>query len=597
MVLFATGQNSVLFGRLIKSFSVAQVPANKRTATGKPSAIGSSARGRYVRYIFCGEREAVVTRAESTTSHEPVFQSGGQHHLMLRSLQELHQRLSQYEGVRFQIMGRSASGADTVLAEALLPSEALLELAIDADESLADGASGELPARDFTLEAVVDTAAAKAAGAIIPSQTSKPQPVLRLCVEYQCAPLRLRDNSTAASLPARQFPGQASLSVSILHCKGLAKAADAAGLQAETMEDGLNVYITCYIYDGKHVTDVVQTGIVRQSFAPKFNFTELLSLDLSREFLLGSARAASEVVFEARHRPADAPPPSGDAGEDESHDIVLGTAAVPLLPVLQSETGVDGTYELRTDKQQSVGKIQVHLQVPGVHAPFDPTAAAISDAMASDGLAEQTETETLPRAPRADEPTHPLDQSVSGNTKYLLRSRVTINIPDARLPPSVLQPLVAQDVLFYMRCAPTRKVSVRVPLFLHASEPSTCWRQAGTSGTTKLTGPTHPYAGCGPIVACCQPTHAASWSTRMLTSHAISKKARSSSSCSQSAATVRIAQHYFRWTRAYAAKLLRLSDESAAHSTMSHRSRDRKRTRGTVSCLTHRCCSFYVAAV
>ena len=84
---------------------------------------------------------------------------------------------------------------------------------------------------------------------------------------------------------------------------------------------------------------------------------------------------------------ADAPPPNGDAGEDESHDIVLGTAAVPLLPVLQSETGVDGAYELRTDKQQSVGKIQVHLSVPGVHAPFDPTAAAISDAMASEGLA------------------------------------------------------------------------------------------------------------------------------------------------------------------------------------------------------------------
>jgi hypothetical protein len=77
------------------------------------------------------------------------------------------------------------------------------------------------------------------------------------------------------------------------------------------MEEGLNVYITCYIYDGKNVTDVIQTGIVRQSFAPTFNFKELLSLDISREFLLGSARAASEIVFEARHRPADAPAPTG----------------------------------------------------------------------------------------------------------------------------------------------------------------------------------------------------------------------------------------------------------------------------------------------
>lgn len=431
------------------------VPANKRTADGKPSAIGSAARGRYVRYMFCGETEAVVTRAETTTSHDPVFQSGGQHHLMLRSLQELHHRLSQHEGVRFQVMGRQQNGADVVLAEALLPSAALLELAIDADASLSVGASDELPARDFTLEAVVDTAAAKAAGAIVPSNAAKPQPVLKLCVEYKCAPLRLRDSVAVGRLPARQFPGQAPLSVVVLRATGLTKAADAAGLQADAMEEGLNVYITCYIYDGKNVTDVVQTGIVRQSFAPIFNFKELLSLDISREFLLGSARAASEVVFEARHRPADAPPPTGDGAEDESRDIVLGTAAVPLLPVLQSETGMDGTFELRTDQQQPVGKIQVHLSVPGVHAPFDPTAAAVGDVMESDGLEQQTGREARIHSSSPEALASPDVDSggaaTDGNTKYLLRSRITINIPDARLPPSVLQPLVAQDLLFYLR--------------------------------------------------------------------------------------------------------------------------------------------------
>ena len=43
-------------------------------------------------------------------------------------------------------------------------------------------------------------------------------------------------------------------------------------LEQKDMEEGLNVYVTCYIYDGQHVTDVIQTGIVRQSFAPSFNF-------------------------------------------------------------------------------------------------------------------------------------------------------------------------------------------------------------------------------------------------------------------------------------------------------------------------------------
>ena len=56
----------------------------KRTPAGKQAAIGA-ARGRYVRYVFCGESEAVLSRAESTTSHDPVFGSGGQHHLLLHS--------------------------------------------------------------------------------------------------------------------------------------------------------------------------------------------------------------------------------------------------------------------------------------------------------------------------------------------------------------------------------------------------------------------------------------------------------------------------------------------------------------------------------
>ena len=59
----------------------------------------------------------------------------------------------------------------------------------------------------------------------------------------------------------------------------------------------------------------------------------LHSLDISREFLLGSARAASEIVFEARHRPAGGS--SSPDNDDDSGDVVLGTAAVPLLPVLQ----------------------------------------------------------------------------------------------------------------------------------------------------------------------------------------------------------------------------------------------------------------------
>ena len=54
----------------------------------------------------------------------------------LRSLQELHQRLVQHEGVRFQLMGRQQNGADTVLAEALLPPDALLELGASRDVAL-----------------------------------------------------------------------------------------------------------------------------------------------------------------------------------------------------------------------------------------------------------------------------------------------------------------------------------------------------------------------------------------------------------------------------------------------------------------------------
>ena len=66
----------------------------------------------------------------------------------LRSLQELHQRLVQHEGVRFQLMGRQQNGADTVLAEALLPPDALLEL----------GASRDLvlPACGFSLSCFLE---------------------------------------------------------------------------------------------------------------------------------------------------------------------------------------------------------------------------------------------------------------------------------------------------------------------------------------------------------------------------------------------------------------------------------------------------------
>ena len=180
---------------------------------------------------------------------------------------------------------------------------------------------------------MVDIPAAKSAGAILPANATKPTPALKLCVEYRCGPLRLKEHTQA---PPKQLPGAAQLSVAVMKASGLADAADALGL---VQDEGLNVYITCYIYDGKHVTDVIQTAIVRESFAPVFKFKELLSLDISREFLLGSARAASEIVFEARHRPAGG---STDIdNDDDSDDVVLGTAAVPLLPVLQSDTGLD----------------------------------------------------------------------------------------------------------------------------------------------------------------------------------------------------------------------------------------------------------------
>ena len=82
-------------------------------------------------------------------------------------MEELHQRLSSHEGVRFQILARQQNGPDVVLAEAMLSSSALMELAIDSENALDQDA--ELPGRDFTIEAVVDTAKAKAAGAIFPN--------------------------------------------------------------------------------------------------------------------------------------------------------------------------------------------------------------------------------------------------------------------------------------------------------------------------------------------------------------------------------------------------------------------------------------------
>ena len=60
---------------------------------------------------------------------------------------------------------------------------------------------------------------------------------------------------------------------------------------------------------------------------------------------------------QARHRPASA---AVDSNGDCDQDVVLGTFAVPLLPVLQSTSGVDGEYELLTDAQQPVGKLQVN---------------------------------------------------------------------------------------------------------------------------------------------------------------------------------------------------------------------------------------------
>ena len=39
-----------------------------------------------------------------------------------------------------------------------------------------------------------------------------------------------------------------------------------------------------------------------------------------------------------------------------------------------------------------------------------------------------------------------------GNSRFLLRSRVTVNVPDARLAPlAVLHPAAADDVLFFVR--------------------------------------------------------------------------------------------------------------------------------------------------
>ena len=102
---------------------------------------------------------------------------------------------------------------------------------------------------------------------------------------------------------------------------------------------------------------------------------------------------------------------------------------------------IQGTFELRTDQQKPVGKISVHLSVPGVHPAFDPTAHAVHHAMAADGLMMQaTAEETAAYEEESPMSSAPASSPAadSGNGKYLLKSRVTINIPDARLPPSVV---------------------------------------------------------------------------------------------------------------------------------------------------------------
>eukprot|EP01047_Picozoa_sp_COSAG01_P002969 COSAG01_NODE_84_length_27672_cov_60.966344_13_plen_1169_part_00 len=413
--------------------NIPAVPVAKKGGDGKSTGIGEG-HGRYVRYIFPGEMEAVVSRPETSVASDPTFQSGSEHHLVLHCLDDLQERLRTHGGVRFQIMARQQSGPDVVLAQAELPAEQLLDMAVDADTALGAGAP-EPGGRDFSLDAHVSTDGAAAVGATMPSGRSAK---LRLCVEYSCSALRLSQGHAAADVTtALQFPGSARLSVCVLRASGLADASAHSLRRGETP----NVSVACYIYDGRAATDVVETQVVPSSTDPQFNFKESLSLAISREFLLGSARAASEIVFEARHHPQDG---------DSDAIVVLGTLAIPLLPLLYSSTGIDGTFELMTDDDtRSVGKLQVHLSLPGTHPPFDPTLAPLppatlaesTDRAPSRGLAQPAFTQT---------PTQ--QQFDLGNSAFLLRSRVTINIPDARLPPSLaMPPAVAEDMLFFFR--------------------------------------------------------------------------------------------------------------------------------------------------
>ena len=78
-----------------------------------------------------------------------------------------------------------------------------------------------------------------------------------------------------------QYPGESRLSVCVLRATGL-EAALLPASAAATQGQGLNAYVVCYIYDGRHATDFVQTQIVRKTLAPVFKFKESLSLAISR---------------------------------------------------------------------------------------------------------------------------------------------------------------------------------------------------------------------------------------------------------------------------------------------------------------------------
>ena len=122
-------------------------------------------------------------------------------------MEELHQRLSSHEGVRFQILARQQNGPDVVLAEAMLSSSALMELAIDSENALDQDA--ELPGRDFTIEAVVDTvltwSSTAASSRRISSETVPRNPASRssaaLCAACACSCAAWRERRRSSSAP------------------------------------------------------------------------------------------------------------------------------------------------------------------------------------------------------------------------------------------------------------------------------------------------------------------------------------------------------------------------------------------------------------